>query len=98
MGMPHTNRQQAPLTWLRLAREMRGWTQTELGDRVQMTQAQISRLEGGQRQPRHVTVQRLARALDVDPHKLFSEDGPTPHDVIAAFLCFNGGKKRRTKR
>ena len=44
---------------LRLARAVLGWSQTELGRRVGLTQRAIHKLEQGETQPRRATVQAL---------------------------------------
>lgn len=64
------------LSALQIARELRGLSQKQLGDRAEprFSQAQISRLEKGNRVPRLDTVRRLADALDVDPDALFPRD------------------------
>lgn len=59
---------------LRLAREYREWSQRTLANEAGFTQAQISRLESGFREPRISTVRRLARALEVHPDAIFPED------------------------
>lgn len=59
---------------LRLAREVKGWSQTKLGSEAGFTQAQISRLESGRREPRISTVRKLAEALGVHPDSIFPED------------------------
>lgn len=62
------------LNSLRLARELRGWSQRELADRAGLKQAQISRLESGKREPRLSTVRALADALGVDSDRIFPKD------------------------
>lgn len=59
---------------LRLAREVRGFTQFELGERAGMSQAAVSKLEKPGRSPRQATVQRLATALEVRPESIFPRD------------------------
>jgi transcriptional regulator with XRE-family HTH domain len=71
-----------PLTWLRLARECRGWTQTELAQAAGMRQVQVSRLERGLRQPRLETARKLADALDTSVDRLFPSDGSTPAEYL----------------
>jgi putative transcriptional regulator len=70
------------LTWLRLARECRGWTQAELADAAGLRQVQVSRLERGLRTPRLETARKLADALDTSVDRLFPSDGPTPAEYL----------------
>jgi transcriptional regulator with XRE-family HTH domain len=51
---------------LKRLREQRGMSQRELGAAVGVNSATISRLEHGHRQPRAVTVARLAQAFELD--------------------------------
>ena len=44
---------------IRLARAVLGWSQTELGRRVGLTQRAIHKLEQGETEPRRATVQAL---------------------------------------
>jgi ribosome-binding protein aMBF1 (putative translation factor) len=50
---------------LRAARKSAGLTQVELGERAELDQAVISRLENGTHQPRVDTLERVAAALDM---------------------------------
>lgn len=63
------------LNSLRLARELREWSQRKLADEAGLKQAQISRLESGKREPRLSTVRALAEALGVHQDTIFPEDG-----------------------
>lgn len=54
----------------RRARETRSLTQGQVGYRSGLKPAEISRLERGMRNPRLVTVIRLARGIGVDPAEL----------------------------
>ncbi|HJZ54750.1 MAG TPA: helix-turn-helix transcriptional regulator [Gemmataceae bacterium] len=58
---------------LREWRELRGLTQTQLGEKVGMQSTAIARLEAARREPWWGTVQKLAEALDI-----------TPNDFLAA--------------
>lgn len=62
------------LNALRLARELRGWSQRKLAEEARLTQPQISRLESGAREPRRSTMRRVAEALDVHPYAIFPPD------------------------
>jgi len=48
-----------------------GMTTTELGRKVGVSQAQISRLENGQQGFRSATLVKIAKALKVPPFRLF---------------------------
>ncbi|KPK79790.1 MAG: hypothetical protein AMS25_11360 [Gemmatimonas sp. SM23_52] len=50
---------------VRAARKYAGLTQVELGERADLDQAVISRLENGTHQPRVDTLERVAAALDM---------------------------------
>ncbi len=63
---------------LRDARSKRGLTMDELAAKAKMTQATISRLEIGQNYPMTITVEKLARALGVDPCWLAYGTGAVP--------------------
>jgi transcriptional regulator with XRE-family HTH domain len=57
-------------------RTQRGWTQAQLAEAAEMTSDEVSRIERGTREPRFVTIERLAEALAVPPARLLaaSED------------------------
>jgi transcriptional regulator with XRE-family HTH domain len=75
------------LTWLRVARELRGMTQDDLADASGVSKVAISRLENAHRHPRWETARALGSALDVEPHRLFPDEGkPSPADVLAEYL------------
>jgi transcriptional regulator with XRE-family HTH domain len=75
-------------SWLRVAREVRGWSQDDLAEHSGVSKVAISRLERGLRTPRVETMRKLSRALGVEPHRLFplGDDAPTPADVLAEYL------------
>lgn len=50
---------------LRHAREMRGWTQTDLGGRAGLPPSSIAHFETGTRKPSFDTLRRVANALEV---------------------------------
>lgn len=58
---------------LRSLRQERGGTQTELGQRVDLAQPEVSRYESGTKTPSVPTLLRLARALDVSLDDLVGE-------------------------
>jgi transcriptional regulator with XRE-family HTH domain len=64
---------QAP-TWgsgIKYLRGKQGLTQTALADKIGCSQVSISRLEQGSRKVSDAMRVRIARALDVDPYRLF---------------------------
>lgn len=72
---------QAPLlpTRLKSARAAKGWSQRELGQRLGMCQARLSKIETGDGQPYGGQLYELARALDVTSDWLLGlsdEGGP----------------------
>ena len=60
------------LARLRKLREERAMSQRDLAERAGVSQATIVRAEGGT-ETRHVTVRKLAKALDVEPAALMNE-------------------------
>src|SRR5690348_18426192 len=50
---------------LRLARELREWSQADLARHLDVTPAAASQFESGITRPSHAVMQRLAEALDV---------------------------------
>jgi transcriptional regulator with XRE-family HTH domain len=56
---------------LRAERQQRGMSQEALGQASGITSSEISRIERGVREPRLVTIFRLARGLDMTPAELF---------------------------
>jgi ribosome-binding protein aMBF1 (putative translation factor) len=55
---------------IKMTRLWRGWSQPDLAKRSGVRVETISRLEDGQRQPRHSTIGALARAMKVEPMAL----------------------------
>jgi transcriptional regulator with XRE-family HTH domain len=62
---------------LKAAREARGLTQAQLGEKVSLAASQVNKLEIGVSQPLVATALDLARALEVSILELIPEDGPT---------------------
>lgn len=54
-------------------REKRGWTQTQLSERSNIPQPQISRYEGGQ-WPGHENLKKLAKALEIKVADLVGDE------------------------
>ena len=59
---------------IKTLRDIYDMTQEQLSAASGVSQAAISRLENGSRKASDATRVRLARALHVDPHKLFPYD------------------------
>ena len=57
-------------TNLREARERLGLTQEQVAERSGVHATEVSRIEGGKRDPQVSTVIRLANALEVEPGEL----------------------------
>lgn len=62
---------------IRLARKARGLTQKQLGDLCGMADSAIRRYELGNGRPKMETIQRIAKALNVDPFSLMDFDMAT---------------------
>ncbi len=87
------------LNALRLARELRGWSQRKLADEAGFTQPQVSRLESGAREPRLSTVRKLARTLDVEPDSIFpADDGAELRRALTEYFEGPERSKKRPKR
>lgn len=63
-------------TRLRSLRQERGWNQTELGQRADLAQSEVSRYESGAATPNLANLLRLARALDVSLDVLVGREQP----------------------
>lgn len=59
-------------------REKLGWSQTQLAERAGLTQSHVSRLENGGHSPTHLTLSKLAAALEVALESL--DPSVTSHD------------------
>lgn len=57
-------------TNLRAAREKLGLTQEQVAQRSGVHSTEVSRIEGGKRDPKVSTVERLAKAVEVKPGRL----------------------------
>jgi len=61
---------------LREVREFKGWSQAELARRSGVAQSIISRIEAGDQESVHLpSLEKLARALEVDPGYLLVKKG-----------------------
>ncbi|MBU6213724.1 MAG: helix-turn-helix domain-containing protein [Actinomycetales bacterium] len=54
--------------------EERGMTQMELADRIGVTRAAMSRYVKGEREPRFVTIARIAQELRIDVEELVASE------------------------
>lgn len=52
-----------------------GWTQSQLAERSEMTQPQISGIEGGDQVPTLALLARLSEALDAEVHIAIGREG-----------------------
>ena len=59
---------------IRITRKARGMTQKQLGDLCGMADSAIRRYELGNGRPKMETIQRIAKALEVDPFSLMDWD------------------------
>lgn len=59
-------------------RAERGWSQTDLADRIGAAPAQVSRYESGRTAPSADTVTRLAETFGVSTDYLLIDDAPRP--------------------
>ncbi|NIP97515.1 MAG: helix-turn-helix transcriptional regulator [Akkermansiaceae bacterium] len=66
--------------WLAATIKERGWNQSELARRANISQATLSRLIGETRQPGPDVCLSLARALNIPPETLFKHAGLLPPD------------------
>jgi transcriptional regulator with XRE-family HTH domain len=74
--MPKQVRRGVPLPHLREWRFFRMWTQQELAARSGVSNAAISYIEAGTRDPLFGTINKLAAALGIDPNTLRYEAPP----------------------
>jgi transcriptional regulator with XRE-family HTH domain len=63
---------------MKAERLRRGWTQTDLGARTDLSASDVSRIETGRLQPYPRQAQRIAKAL-----KLAEDELLTPVDAVA---------------
>jgi transcriptional regulator with XRE-family HTH domain len=80
---------------LRRLRVERGISQDDLAYAADVERAYVGRLEQGVRNPTIVTLERLAKAMDIHVSALFRE--PAPGEAIPSTLQ-PGRKKQDTKR
>ncbi len=71
--------------WIKQQREARNprWTQDELAARLNITQAQVSRLEKGERRPTPEMIHALARLFEVSPMDIFHMAWPSGAGALA---------------
>lgn len=58
-------------SFIRIARQQRGWTQSELGDRAGLAEKHVNRIENGASEPRISSVMALLTALG---HNLVAQE------------------------
>lgn len=73
--------------WIKQQREAQNprWTQDDLASRLNITQAQVSRLEKGDRRPTPEMIHALAKLFDVSPTDIFRmawPGGATAFDTL----------------
>lgn len=74
--MPESSADNAFGARLRSARDQRGWSQAELGQRAEMEPSAIAHFEAGRRKPSFDNVRRLARVLEVSTDYLMDVRTP----------------------
>lgn len=74
-------------------RELRGLSQQQLADRIGANQATISKIESGAGNPTLSMINRIAKALDVEPNQLFSM-GQLQQRLLAAIAQIDDPAKR----
>ena len=74
---------------LRRAREKKGWSQKELGERVKVAQGHISKIERGEVDIRLSTLQELARNLDMEASLI-------PRQLVPVLAALERGKGPET--
>lgn len=57
-------------TKVREARKAAGMTQHQLGEAAGIPQSHVSRIERGKLSPTHMTIEKIARALGIEPQEL----------------------------
>jgi|TARA_R100000149_G_scaffold45625_1_gene18284 transcriptional regulator with XRE-family HTH domain len=77
-------------------RDSRNWSQADLARESGLTQAEISRIESGQRLPTMRIVKGLAEAFSSSTKKSFNE--PVRYDAWVAFLVDLGERVRINAR
>lgn len=70
------------------SRKDRGWTQTELADRLNMSLDMVGRMERGQASPSLATLSHLARVLDTQPEFMLVDDFMPPEISPERERCF----------
>jgi DNA-binding Xre family transcriptional regulator len=94
---------------IRTLREAKGLSQTDIEKRSGLLRSYVSRLEGGYTAPSLATLEKLAKALDVEPSQLlFKEQKPpknsgptritTPFPSTARIAEVFGMSKERVNR
>jgi DNA-binding Xre family transcriptional regulator len=63
---------------LRKIREAKGLSQGDIETRSGLSRSYLSRVEGGYTAPSLATLEKLAKALEIEPHQLLFEERPSP--------------------
>lgn len=56
---------------VKVLRHLKGWTQQDLAATAGVPQSTVSDIEGGKRRASELARVKIAKAFNVDPHKLF---------------------------
>lgn len=75
---------------LQKMRESMGWTQTELGDKLNLAPSTIHRYENGTRMPDTSTLTDIADLFRVTTDYLLGRDKPLPKDVETVIALKDG--------
>jgi transcriptional regulator with XRE-family HTH domain len=70
--------------WMRTKREERGWSMSELGSKIGVSDVQVSRIETGARNPSYETALRIARAFGEDSSFVLRMAGHRPVEMANA--------------
>jgi transcriptional regulator with XRE-family HTH domain len=79
---------------LRQLREAKGLSQSDIGRRSGLLRSYISRVEGGHTAPSLATLEKLAKALEIEPYQLLFAGGVKPTAVKASKNAAVTSKKR----
>jgi transcriptional regulator with XRE-family HTH domain len=69
---------------IRMLREAKGLSQGDIERRSGLLRSYISRVEGGYTAPSLATIEKFAKALDVEPYQFLYSDNGRPRAVLMA--------------
>lgn len=69
------------------ARRARGWTQTDLAYRADISHKHVANIEHGRCVPSQATARRIEKALAMEPGTLTEPSTPSPDDATVAQLA-----------